>query len=99
MGDAGIVVDDLGRPRLPLTLRAALAAGRPWAARARSAMHELTTHGSHEEIQLLAVDFGSMYFEAGWDVPSSRDWYLATDHTGAYATDRFDVPPDPDAPE
>ncbi len=59
-----------------------------WAMPRFSSMHELTTHGPHEEIQLLAVDFASMYFEAGWDVPSYRDWYLAADHTGAYATMR-----------
>jgi len=59
-----------------------------WAMPRFSAMHELTTHGPHEEIQLLAVDFASMYFEAGWDVPGYRDWYLANDHTGAYSTMR-----------
>lgn len=59
-----------------------------WAMPRFSAMHELTTHGPHEEIQLLAVDFSSMYFEAGWDVPGYGRWYAANDHTGAYATMR-----------
>ena len=59
-----------------------------WAMPRFSAMHELTTHGPHEEIQLLAVDFGSMYFEAGWDVPGYGRWYAAHDHTRAYATMR-----------
>jgi hypothetical protein len=59
-----------------------------WAMPRFSAMHELTTHGPHEEIQLLAVDFGSMYFEAGWDVPGYGRWYAANDHTRSYATMR-----------
>jgi hypothetical protein len=59
-----------------------------WAMPRFSAMHELTTHGPHEEIQFLAVDFSSMYFEAGWDVPGYGRWYAAHDHTRAYATMR-----------
>jgi hypothetical protein len=47
-------------------------------------MHELTPEALHEEIQLLAVDFSTMLFEWNYQVPSYRDWYLASDQTGAY---------------
>jgi hypothetical protein len=47
-------------------------------------MHEMAPHATHEEIQLLAIDFSGMLFEAGNQVPSFRDWYLASDQTGAY---------------
>jgi hypothetical protein len=50
------------------------------------AMHEMTPEATHEEIQLLAVDFSTMLFEASHFLPSYRDWYLATDQTGAYTT-------------
>ncbi|MFO8011045.1 MAG: sulfotransferase [Dehalococcoidia bacterium] len=49
------------------------------------AMHEMTVDGPHEEIQLLAVHFSSMLFETTYHIPGYRDWYKATDHTGAYA--------------
>ncbi|HEY2997389.1 MAG TPA: sulfotransferase [Acidimicrobiales bacterium] len=50
------------------------------------AMHEMTPEGPHEEIQLLAVDFTSMLFEASYQVPSYRDWYRAADQAPAYRT-------------
>jgi hypothetical protein len=50
------------------------------------AMHEMTTHGAHEEIQLLAVDFATMLFEASYDVASYAAWYRRTDQTHAYRT-------------
>jgi hypothetical protein len=50
------------------------------------AMHEMTADACHEEIQLLAVDFSTMLFEASYHVPGYRDWYVATDQTGAYRT-------------
>jgi hypothetical protein len=49
-------------------------------------MHEMTPDATHEEIQLLAVDFSTMLFEASYRVPSYRDWYLACDQTEAYRT-------------
>jgi hypothetical protein len=48
------------------------------------AMHEMGAELPHEEIQLLAVEFESMFFEAGYDVPSYATWYRAHDQTGAY---------------
>ncbi len=48
------------------------------------AMHEITATGPHEEIQLLAVELSSMLFEASYDAPAYRDWYLRTDQTHAY---------------
>ena len=48
------------------------------------AMHEMSAEGPHEEIQLLAVDFETMFFEAGYDVPSYVDWYRAHDQTASY---------------
>ncbi|MBV9951602.1 MAG: sulfotransferase [Acidimicrobiia bacterium] len=50
------------------------------------AMHEMTTDGAHEEIQLLAVDFATMLFEASYDVAGYADWYRRTDQTHAYRT-------------
>jgi len=50
------------------------------------AMHAMTPDATHEEIQLLAVEFSTMLFEASYLVPRYRDWYLATDQTPAYAT-------------
>jgi hypothetical protein len=50
------------------------------------AMHEMTADACHEEIQLLAVDFSTMLFEASYHVPGYRDWYLASDQTDAYRT-------------
>lgn len=48
------------------------------------AMHEMTPDAPHEEIQLLAVAFRTMYFEASAHVPSYGAWYRAQDHTCAY---------------
>ena len=48
-------------------------------------MHEMTPEARHEEIQLLAVEFSTMLFEASYQVPSYRDWYAASDQTPAYA--------------
>jgi hypothetical protein len=47
-------------------------------------MHEITTTHVHEEIQLLAIDFSTMYFETLAHVPAWRDHYLAHDQTGPY---------------
>jgi hypothetical protein len=47
-------------------------------------MHEMEPEARHEEIQLLAVDFSTMLFEASYYVPSYRDWFMATDQTAAY---------------
>ena len=49
-------------------------------------MHEMTSESRHEEVQLLAVEFATMLFEASYRVPSYRDWYQATDQAPAYAT-------------
>jgi PAS domain-containing protein len=48
------------------------------------AMHEMTAEGPHEEIQLLAVAFETMFFEAGYNVPSYVDWYRSHDQTDSY---------------
>jgi len=48
-------------------------------------MHEMEPEARHEEIQLLAVAFSTMLFEASYCVPSYRDWYRASDQTAAYA--------------
>ena len=47
-------------------------------------MHEMTPEAPHEEIQLLAIDFRTMLFEASYHVPSYRDWYKRHDQTDAY---------------
>jgi hypothetical protein len=47
-------------------------------------MHEMEPEARHEEIQLLAVAFSTMLFEASYFVPGYRDWYRASDQTGAY---------------
>ena len=48
-------------------------------------MHEMTTDHVHEEIQLLANDFSTMFFETLGEVPAWRDHYLAHDQTPHYA--------------
>ncbi len=48
-------------------------------------MHEMTTDHVHEEIQLLANDFSTMFFETLADVPRWRDYYRAHDQTPHYA--------------
>jgi Sulfotransferase family len=47
-------------------------------------MHEMTTDHVHEEIQLLANDFSTMFFETLGHVPQWRDYYLAHDQTPHY---------------
>ncbi len=47
-------------------------------------MHEMTTDHVHEEIQLLANDFSTMFFETLGDVPRWRDYYRAHDQTPHY---------------
>ena len=47
-------------------------------------MHEMTTDHVHEEIQLLANDFSTMFFETLGHVPTWRDHYLAHDQTPHY---------------
>jgi len=47
-------------------------------------MHEMTTEHVHEEIQLLANDFSTMYFETLADVPAWRDYYLGHDQRPHY---------------
>jgi Sulfotransferase family len=47
-------------------------------------MHEMTTEHVHEEIQLLANDFSTMFFETLGDVPGWRDYYQAHDQTPHY---------------
>lgn len=49
-------------------------------------MHEMDAQLPHEEIQLLAVEFSTMLFEATYHVPGYRAWYAAHDQTPAYAT-------------
>jgi hypothetical protein len=47
-------------------------------------MHEMTTDHVHEEINLLAMDVSSMYFETMAPMPTWRDYYRGTDQTPAY---------------
>jgi hypothetical protein len=47
-------------------------------------MHEMTTWHVHEEIQLLAMDFSTMFFESVAVIPEWRDYYLAHDQTPHY---------------
>src|ERR1700753_2351949 len=47
-------------------------------------MHEMTTEHVHEEIQLLANDISTMFFETLGDVPGWRDYYQAHDQTPHY---------------
>lgn len=49
-----------------------------------AAMHEMTTDHVHEEIQLLANDFSTMFFETVADLPAWRDHYLGHDQTPHY---------------
>jgi hypothetical protein len=48
------------------------------------AMHEMTADHVHEEIQLLAMEFSTMFFETQARAPSYRDWYRAHDQTPHY---------------
>ena len=47
-------------------------------------MHEMTTDHIHEEIQLLAIDFSTMFFETLASVPAWRDYYRAHDQRPHY---------------
>jgi hypothetical protein len=47
-------------------------------------MHEMTIEHVHEEIQLLANDFSTMFMETLAYVPRWRDYYLAHDQTSTY---------------
>ncbi len=47
-------------------------------------MHEMTADAPHEEIQLLAMTFSTMLFEASYRAPSYRDWYKSRDQRPAY---------------
>ena len=47
-------------------------------------MHEMTPDEKHEEINLLAMDFSSMFFETMAPMPTWRDYYRSTDQTPAY---------------
>jgi hypothetical protein len=48
-------------------------------------MHEMTVEHTHEEIQLLAIDFSTMLFETTAPMPTWRDHYLARDQRLSYA--------------
>ena len=47
-------------------------------------MHEMTVEHTHEEIQLLAIDFSTMLFETTAPMPLWRDHYLARDQRSSY---------------
>jgi hypothetical protein len=47
-------------------------------------MHEMTTEHVHEEIQLLANDFSTMFMETLALVPRWREYYLRHDQTSTY---------------
>jgi sulfotransferase family protein len=47
-------------------------------------MHEMTTDHVHEEINLLAMDVSSMYFETMAPMPTWQEYYRSTDQTPAY---------------
>jgi hypothetical protein len=47
-------------------------------------MHEMTVDHAHEEIQLLALDIGGMFFETTAPMPSWRADYTSTDQTPTY---------------
>lgn len=49
-----------------------------------AAMHEMTTDHVHEEIQLLANDFSTMFFETVAELPGWRDHYLEQDQAPHY---------------
>ncbi len=48
-------------------------------------MHEMTVDHTHEEIQLLAIDFSTMLFETTAPMPMWRDYYLSHDQRPNYA--------------
>jgi hypothetical protein len=47
-------------------------------------MHEMTVEHTHEEIQLLAIDFSTMLFETTAPMPAWRDAYLTRDQRPSY---------------
>ena len=47
-------------------------------------MHEMTTDHVHEEIQLLAIDFSTMFFETLAHVPAWQAYYCDHDQTPHY---------------
>ncbi len=48
------------------------------------AMFDIGTHHAHEEINLLAIDFSTMYFDTMAPIPTWRAHYRATDQTPHY---------------
>jgi len=46
--------------------------------------HEMTVDHSHEEIQLLAIDFSTMLFESMYLIPTWRDYYRTHDQVPYY---------------
>ena len=48
-------------------------------------MHEMTVEHTHEEIQLLAIDFSTMLFETTAPMPTWREAYLTRDQRPTYA--------------
>jgi hypothetical protein len=48
-------------------------------------MHEMTVDHTHEEIQLLAIDFSTMLMETTAPMPTWRDYYLSHDQRRSYA--------------
>jgi hypothetical protein len=84
VGTRGTGADDGRRRRCALALRF-----QHWVMPLFPLMHEMTADAPHEEIQLLAVDFSTMLFEASYLLPTYRDWYVATDQTDAYRTLRL----------
>jgi len=48
-------------------------------------MHEMTVEHTHEEIQLLAIDFSTMLMETTAPMPTWRDYYLSHDQRPSYA--------------
>ena len=48
-------------------------------------MHEMTVEHTHEEIQLLAIDFSTMLIETTAPMPTWRDYYLSHDQRPCYA--------------
>ena len=47
-------------------------------------MFDIGTHNAHEEINLLAIDFSTMYFDTLAPMPTWREHYLAHDQTPHY---------------
>jgi hypothetical protein len=47
-------------------------------------MHEMTVEHAHEEIQLLAIDISTMFFETQGLMPTWRDYFRAEDQTRSY---------------